>query len=77
MSQLSNQLKPIVKGPAKNQKNFRGLRGGITVDAEHPDGFRINDDGDLYEVYGKKDTAQIRTRALHTNMMVLPIEESC
>ena len=44
-----------VKVPPKNQKNFRGLKGGITVDAEHPDGFRINDDADIYDVYGKKD----------------------
>ncbi len=42
-----------VKVPPKNQKNFRGLKGGITVDAKHPDGFRINDDKDLYEVFGK------------------------
>jgi len=48
-----HKVKPIVNGPAKNQKKFRGLKGGITVDAEHPDGFRINDDKDLYEVFGK------------------------
>ena len=28
-----------VKVQPKNQKNFRGLKGGITVDSEHPDGF--------------------------------------
>ena len=37
-----HKVKPIVNGPAKNQKKFRGLKGGITVDAEHPDGLKIN-----------------------------------
>ncbi|MDC3208005.1 hypothetical protein OA967_01755, partial [Candidatus Pelagibacter sp.] len=55
-----NKIKPIVKGPAKNQKNFRGLRGGITVDADHPDGFRINDDKDLYDVFGKDTNRYIQ-----------------
>ena len=41
-------------GYPKNKKNF--LKGGITVDPNHPDGFRINDDTDLYDVYGKTDS---------------------
>ena len=55
-----NKIKPIVKGPTKNQKNFRGLKGGITVDADHPDGFRINDDKDLYDVFGKDTSRYIQ-----------------
>ena len=39
----------------KMKKNFIGLKGGITPDQNHPDGFRINDDVDLYDVYGKSD----------------------
>ena len=39
----------------KIKKNFIGLIGGITPDQNHPDGFRINDDVDLYDVYGKSD----------------------
>ena len=49
-----------VKVQPKNQKKFRGLKGGITVDSEHPDGFRINDDKDLYDVYGKDTTRYIQ-----------------
>ena len=40
--------------PAKNKKNF--LRGSIEVDPNHPDGFRLTDDQDLYDIYGKDDT---------------------
>ena len=40
--------------PAKNKKNF--LRGSIEVDQNHPDGFRLTDDQDLYDIYGKDDT---------------------
>ena len=40
--------------PAKNKKNF--LRGRIEVDPNHPDGFRLTDDQDLYDIYGKDDT---------------------
>ena len=49
-----------VKVQPKNQKKFRGLKGGITVDSEHPDGFRINDDKDLYDVDGKDTTRYIQ-----------------
>ena len=45
--------KKTVTGPAKNKKNF--LRGSIVVDQNHPDGFRLTDDQDLYDVYGKDD----------------------
>ena len=48
------QKKPT--GYPKNKKNF--LKGGITVDPNHPDGFRINDDTDLYDVYGKTDSVR-------------------
>ena len=40
--------------PAKNKKNF--LRGSIEGDPNHPDGFRLTDDQDLYDIYGKDDT---------------------
>ena len=40
--------------PAINKKNF--LRGNIEVDPNHPDGFRLTDDQDLYDIYGKDDT---------------------
>jgi hypothetical protein len=46
--------KKTVTGPAKNKKNF--LRGSIVVDQNHPDGFRLTDDQDLYDIYGKDDT---------------------
>jgi len=49
-----------VKVQPKNQKKFRGLKGGITVDTEHPDGFRINDDKDMYDVYGKDTNRYIQ-----------------
>ena len=46
--------KKTVTGPPKNKKKF--LRGSIQVDQNHPDGFRLTDDQDLYDIYGKDDT---------------------
>ena len=57
LKNMGYEKKPFTKianNLGKNKKNF--LRGSIMVDQNHPDGFRLTDDQDLYDIYGKDDT---------------------
>ena len=54
----------------KIKKNFIGLKGGITPDQNHPDGFRINDD--VICMMSMVNRIWLDTfKKWHTNMMVL------
>ena len=57
LKNMGYEKKPFTKianNLGKNKKKF--LRGSIMVDQNHPDGFRLTDDQDLYDIYGKDDT---------------------
>ena len=57
---MKDEAEVKLKNMGYNKKQFskkkKFLRGSIEVDQNHPDGFRLTDDQDLYDIYGKDDT---------------------